>query len=478
MRKSIIALSLAACFVSTSFASEIPKGFPQTPSAEVYQALDLGTLIRAYNDMHPEAAFMALYNSYYAEGSTPQNIGIMETSVDSRQNVLTANSETIYAVHPVNLDKQGGAVVIEAPSGVMGMINGAGWTNIGDMGFTGPDKGQGGKYLITSPSYKGDIPQEYHHFKADTNTIVWLMRGFVQNNDSAATVDHMKAGIKTYSLSDANNAPETTFYNTSESTTVNGKNMDMLYLPKDVFPLIQQYFKENSGLGHEKHAYLRGHLFDAGFFDGTADKALLAQATQLGNERQMTLTFNNRSASSHKWGGDNMWQWSNNVADEFYNGKDVNFYLPSQHQHWAHQATFTAAAMTRPPEGVGAAYIMNSKSSDGEWLVGDNHYTLDIPADVPAANFWSLIAYNAVYRSMIRNDDFQWGVNSYAEGLTKNENGSVTIHFAPAQPEGVSGKNWIQTNQGEAYFMWFRSYSPTKTWYDNSWELPNIEKMK
>lgn len=135
-----------------------PTGFPPLEPAALYRQMDLENLIRAYNDLHPEAAFMALYNAYFAEGSTAQNIGIMETSVDSRQIVLTANSETIYAVHPVNLTDQGGAVVVEVPARVLGMANAPGWVNITDIGNLGPDAGQGGRYLFTAPGYAGDIP--------------------------------------------------------------------------------------------------------------------------------------------------------------------------------------------------------------------------------------------------------------------------------------------------------------------------------
>ena len=247
------------------------------------------------------------------EGSTLTNIGIMETSVDSRQNVLTANSSTIYAVHPVNLEEYGGAMVLEVPQKMMGMVNGAGWTIVADIGFTGLDKGKGGKYLITSPRYKGATPKGYHHFKSDTKHCrLASSEVLLKITIGPATVRHMKKGIKIYALKDAANPPKTTFYNTSESTTVNNKNMDMLYLPKDVFALIRQYFEENYGLGHEKHAYIRGHfirlrvfLKRVSFLQKTYEKAWT-----VANDRQTTLTFNNRSKTSHKWGEDNMWQWA------------------------------------------------------------------------------------------------------------------------------------------------------------------------
>ena len=453
-----------------------PEGYPPLDPAPIYRQMDLENLIRAYNDLHPEAAFMALYNSYFAEGSTAQHVGIMETSVDSRQVVLTANSETIYAVHPVNLEKQGGAVVVEIPAGVLGMANAPGWVNITDIGRLGPDKGKGGKYLFLAPEFEGEVPEGYLSFRSPTNTIVWLLRGFVEDGDTEATVKFMQEGIRTYALKDAGNPPKTRFYNTSESRT-QGHPMDMLYEKEDVFPLIRQFFELN-GSPYEKHKDILSHLTDMGFFDDSVDSRLLQEAARIGDERQRTITFNNRPKDALKWPGKSRWQWANNFSDENFTGRTSGRYSASQHQVWAHQATFNSVGMTRPPKGTGSQYITATKDADGQWLDGANHYTLTIPANPPAKDFWSIILYDAHNRSMIQNKQFRWGVNSYAKGLKQEEDGSVVMHFASSQPKGVEDLNWVQTNPGQGYFVWFRSYGPTDAWIDGSWVLPDIERVE
>ncbi|MBB6462866.1 hypothetical protein [Flammeovirga kamogawensis] len=104
MKKIFILISLL--FSGSLYAQKgVPVGID---SDSLFNQMDYERLVAAYGDLHPDAAFMALWNSYFKEGSTKQNVGIMETSVDSRHNVLTANSETLYAVHPVNLNKQQG----------------------------------------------------------------------------------------------------------------------------------------------------------------------------------------------------------------------------------------------------------------------------------------------------------------------------------------------------------------------------------
>ncbi|GEA51476.1 hypothetical protein VIN01S_22800 [Vibrio inusitatus NBRC 102082] len=95
---------------------------------------------------------------------------------------------------------------------------------------------------------------------------------------------------------------------------------------------------------------------------------------------------------------------------------------------------------------------------------------------MPANNFWSINTYNATERSMIVNEDFNWGANSYHEALVYNDDGSVTLTFGSQSNDG--NKNHIQTNEGEGFFIWFRTYSPSAHWYDNSWVLPNVEKTK
>ena len=474
MSRFSFAAVLAVCLASPISAQ--PEGFPPLDATEIYREMDLQTLVRAYSDMHPEVGFLSVYNAYLKEGSTQQNVGIMETSVDSRQIVLTANSETIYAVHPVNLSEQGGAVVVEVPQGMQGMANVPGWWNITDIGGLGPDRGQGGRYLFTAPDYVGEIPDGYYHFESPANTILWLLRGFVEDGDTEAAVANMQAGIRTYSLSDAANPPETTFYNTSESMT-NGHPMDMLYEKEDVLPMVRQYFELNGPNANPMREGLYSLLYDAGFFDGTVDPTLMNEAAAIGDINQRTRTFNNRAPNSFKWPDESSWQWANNYADENFTDRANGVYSSSQHQVWSHMATFNSVGMTRPPRGTGSQYIYSSKDSEGQWLDGGNHYTLTIPAEPPADDFWSIILYDAEYRSMLKNESFRWGVNSYAEDLEFEDDGSAVLHFAPEQPDGVAMRNWVETNPGEGYMIWFRTYGPTDAWYDDSWILPDISKQ-
>jgi len=42
----------------------------------------------------------------------------------------------------------------------LGPLDDAYFHHVSDVGVTGPDKGEGGKYLFVPPGYEGDLPQE------------------------------------------------------------------------------------------------------------------------------------------------------------------------------------------------------------------------------------------------------------------------------------------------------------------------------
>ncbi|HKM98944.1 MAG TPA: DUF1254 domain-containing protein, partial [Candidatus Binataceae bacterium] len=47
----------------------------------------------------------------------------------------------------------------QRPIPSVGEIDGHKWS--GDVGFPGPDRGKGGKYLILPPDYNGEVPSGY-----------------------------------------------------------------------------------------------------------------------------------------------------------------------------------------------------------------------------------------------------------------------------------------------------------------------------
>jgi len=91
--------------------------------------------------------------------------------------------------------------------------------------------------------------------------------------------------------------------------------------------------------------------------------------------------------------------------------------------------------------------------------------------------FWAVSVYDIDTRTLFRNESLKAEVSSNTKGLKKNDDGSVDVYFGPEAPKGLES-NWVQTVPGKFWFPYFRLYAPTEPYFDKSWPLPDIEKVK
>ena len=84
----------------------------------------------------------------------PQQVVIWENLMDAKTVLLTANTETVYAMSHLDL-KTDGPTVVEAPPHMLGFIQDGLQRYLADIGPLGPDKGNGGKFLVLPPGYTG-----------------------------------------------------------------------------------------------------------------------------------------------------------------------------------------------------------------------------------------------------------------------------------------------------------------------------------
>jgi hypothetical protein len=106
-------------------------------------------------------------------------------------------------------------LVIEAPPKVLGLADDMWYHWAGDIGITGQDKGEGGKYLLLPPGYKGDVPDGYFILRPGTFSAWAGWRTFLVNGDPKPGVDSVKKLTKIYPLSQAANPPQLNFVNMS-----------------------------------------------------------------------------------------------------------------------------------------------------------------------------------------------------------------------------------------------------------------------
>ena len=117
---------------------------------------------------------------------------IFKERLNAKTLITTPNSDVIYALGYLDL-KEDGPMVIEVPPGLQGIlddfwqrpirsegeIEGREWA--GDVGLPGPDHGNGGKYLILPPDYKGTVPSGYFTYRSGTYGVFVFWRGFFKD---------------------------------------------------------------------------------------------------------------------------------------------------------------------------------------------------------------------------------------------------------------------------------------------------------
>jgi hypothetical protein len=61
--------------------------------------------------------------------------------------------------------------------------------------------------------------------------------------------------------------------------------------------------------------------------------------------------------------------------------------------------------------------------------------------------------------------------------LKKNGDGSIDLYFGPTKPSQGEA-NWVKTNAGKGFYMYFRFYGPLEPYFDRSWKLNDPELIK
>ena len=133
-------------------------------------------------------------------------------------------------------------------------------------------------------------------------------------------------------------------------------------------------------------------------------------------------------------------------------------------------------AMVMNMVGKGSKYPFAYRDAEGGYLSGSKVYRLHIPANVPAANFWSVTLYDASNASGLDNDQPFPSIGSL-DDLQYNADGSLDLYFASELPADAPESNWLRTVPDKGWFTLFRLYSPTEPFFDQSWKPGDFEKI-
>jgi hypothetical protein len=453
-------------FGDFTFKGGYPTGDTMTRLFElqkVYRAVEV------YLTNIMEVGETAVHEGLHAFGATrPNQVVIWEQLMGPETVLLTANTETVYAIGQLDL-KSDGPTVVEAPPHMLGFIQNALQRQIADIGPLGADKGHGGKFLLLPPDFDGDAPEGYFTFRSPTYAVMIAMRGFQKDGSTAQAVELIKR-TKIYPLSQAASPPVMEFINGS------GKPIDTLFPDNGrYFDLLAKVVNEEpaESFGPLERAQMKAIGIERGkpFDPDAKSRALLDEAAQIASAIARAHTF----ASPEKgifYYPDRQWQ-------QVREGLDYTFTQDGVPQVDARVNVYYMAAGNSPGMmeknvGQGSQYLWTYRDADGEWLQDDNSYRLHVLPNIPAGNFWSVVVYDALSRSELQGSLPLPSVSSYTHPVI-NADGSLDIAFGPEKPK--DGGNWIQTVPGKGWFPIFRFYGPLEPFFDKSWILEDIEKV-
>lgn len=469
---------------------------------KVYDHLDFIRGVDVFLNFIPATSIEALRRGMKSIGVDDSNeVLVFDNLMDSTPLFLTGNTDTVYAAAMLDLEKDG-VTVVEIPAGAgPGTLNDAFFRFVVDMGAPGPDAQKGGTYVILPPDYKGNLKPTLNGMQdrgkdtrttitiADKETKVWIaqsssytnwliLRGFLKEGKAEHASNMWRTGLRIYPLKDASTPKTMKFINASGKyfNTIHANNYAFY---EELWHVLQK--EPISFLDPE----LRGQAAAIGIQKGkpfnpdARMQAILKDAVAVGNATARSIAFKSRDKNAYifagkQWftafiGSDYQWLIDAGAGGRNMDARTLFFYI----------ATVNTPAMALQIPGVGSNYAITTADKMGNILYGEKNYKITLPANVPAKDFWSIVAYDPQTRSELQvpgGAKFP-SKNNIRDALVYNEDGSVTLYFGPQAPLGKPIANWTQTTPHKAWFAALRLYGPLQPWFDKSWAPSDFELM-
>jgi len=488
---------------------DFKDGAPSVETVQqVYDTLDFIRGADVFLNSYRGASAYAIRQGFLSIGAEDNAVVIFPELMDAKSLFFTANADTVYYLAVVDLTK--GPMVVEQPPMGLGTINDMWFQWIIDIGFPGPDRGEGGRYLLLPPGYDGALPDSgFHVARSRTTRVLYAARAFLTDNDPKPTVELIKKTLKIYPYTPGG-------FGTSIATALEGKVRLAANPPVPATTFVEASGKSFNTIPPNDFSYfeminanvqqepadcydpeLAGQLAAIGIVKGKPFKPddrmrkILTDAAAVGNAAGRALNW--RPSESLGWAyypgsawANMLWQGGANfetpppmlTKEGFKPLPPTGARTLDSRTAFYYAYTLDSPGMIMRLPHVGSQYLMGFLDGDKNDLDGAKTYKVTLPPNIPAGKFWSFTVYDNQSRSMLDTPQRfpRAGSQSYPSPAAEaNTNGSTTVYFGPKQPDGVKRGNWIQTMPGKGWFMILRLYSPLEPFFTKAWRLGEIE---
>ena len=492
---------------------EFKDGAPSAATAEkVLDSLDYVRGVDAFMNSFSGASAYAIRKGFQSIGAEDNTVVIFSELMDSNSLFLTANADTIYNLAVLDLTK--GPLVVEVPPKALGTLNDMWFGWIIDIGGPGPDRGQGGKYLILPPGYDGPLPDNgFFVGRSKTTHALYAVRAYLENNDPKPAVALIKERLKIYPYTPGG-------YGTSIATALEGKVRLEVNPPIPPTKFVEASGKSFNTIPPNDFSYfeminelvqmepatstspeLLGQLAAIGIVKGkpfnpdARMKKILTDAAAVGNAAGRI--FNWRAAEIPGWAYYPNSMWANMLWEGGYNFETPppmitkeGYFKPlpatgartlNSRTGFYYGYTMDSPGMIMRLPNVGSQYLMGFMDADKNPFDGGKTYKVTLPKDIPAAAFWSFTLYDNQTRSMLQTPQRypRAGSQTYpSPAAVADADGSTTIYFGPTKPADAKDGNWIQTTPGKGWFTILRLYSPRESFFTKAWRPSEIALVR
>ena len=424
----------------------------------------------------PATSMYAFRRAFDSVGLKDNDIVAYSAGAAPKLEAVTANSTTPYISACTDLRK--GPVVLELPpagpdASLFGQVEDAWELIVAEVGPSGLDKGKGGKFLFTPPGYTGPIPQGYIHVASPTYRLVFAFRSIPAPGKSTADASQYAKKLRMYFLSQADNPPQQRFYD-----PINDRYPTLPYYDERAFQDIYDIVSVEPVKEQDK--VMMGMLASLGIEKG---KPFAPDETAKRAMRQAAIDawFYIQYWWDHIPAADLYWPDRHYASQLLRDAQNKFTFIYNDRVDLDRRAAMYAEATFVPAPAKNNktvnAYLGAVADKNGRLLETWKLYKVNVPADMPVKQFWSLTVYDRATWAFIYTESNRTTRSSYdLPNMKKNPDGSVTLYVGPKAPDGLES-NWIPT-RGKRPMPVFRYYGVTDALNDKTFKMPDFEEVE
>ncbi len=410
------------------------------------------------NEAGVEAAFMYAF-PLYEIARTGQNraaqpglnkLGHRATLADHTMRAITApNNDTIYSSGQLELSN--GPMEVVSPTDTQRYFNitfmDAFTDNFAGIG-TRLTNGQGGRFWIAGPTWKGAAPAGVTVLRSSTNDVWMLARIVVDGPADLAAAKALQQQIVLKPITDAAPRPFGIKATTSDDPA------NFLAVVNDMLA------RSPGGLGHMARANNYAAVGAGPGVTPTSEQLAMWTAYLPKGIAKLKEKFLFRDLMLNGWGYQEPGVGAAGSTDLL-------------------RSAIALGGLAALPEAE-AMYFQATTDGAGIDLNGANKYVWRVPpGGVPADAFWSLTMYQVEPDGRFfftQNPINRFSVGDRTEGLVKNADGSIDILIQRDPPTGPLAANWLPAPAG-AIRLSLRAYLPKRELRDRKWKVPPVMKV-